>query len=253
MKKRKVEKIMKFLIILAIFSLVGLTGYQILFPIFERRTSSENKIEESSLTEKNESFTNQEEILLKESIDLNVPFAPQAPFGIWDELHNNACEEAALIMVHYFKKGEKLTKEKMEEEIKNLIDWQIKNFGAHKDLDLNELKKIAENYYGYKKIKVVEIKNIDEIKKAVSKGNPVIVPAAGRLLNNPFYRRPGPYYHMLVIRGYNKNKIITNDPGTKRGEKYIYSEKIVFQAIHDWPGEGKDILEVEKRMLIIEE
>jgi uncharacterized protein YvpB len=244
MKRKKIDKLMKFLIILATFSLIGLTGYQILFPFFERKPGEnlENKIVE----------VNKKEIL-KESFDLKVPFAPQAPFGMWDNLHNNACEEAALVMVHYFKKGEKLTKEKMEEEIQSLVNWQIKNWGTHKDLNLEELKELAEKYYGYSKIEVVKIKDINEIKKEVAKGNPVIVPAAGRLLNNPFYRRPGPYYHMLVIRGYKKDKIITNDPGTKRGEKYFYPEKIIFEAIHDWPGEGKDILTGEKKMLIIKD
>lgn len=254
--KLKGEKIKKFFIIFAAFSLILLTGYQILLPIldfFQKKETKENGNLENSekLIINNQNKENSEKLIIKEEVDLAVPFSPQAPFAKWDKLHNEACEEAALIMVHYFLKGEKLTKEKMEKEIQDLVSWQIKKWGRHKDLTLKELGEIAKEYYGWQKIKVLDKITIEDIKREISKGNPVIVPAAGRVLNNPYYRRPGPYYHMLVVRGYKKDKIITNDPGTKRGEKFIYSPEILYQAIHDWPGEDKDILEGEKRILII--
>ncbi len=247
--KLKEEKIKKFFTLLTIFTLLVMVGYQLFSSLFFLNLSV-RKEEKSAITKTEvEKSENQN---LPEKIDLPVPFTPQAPYAIWDSLHNNACEEAALIMVNYFLNGKKLNKQIAEKEIQDLVAWQIKNWGKHKDLTLEELKELAEKYYHWQKIRILDKITIEKIKKELSNGNPIIVPVAGRLLNNPYYRRPGPYYHMLVIRGYSKDKIITNDPGTKRGEKFSYPSEIIYQAIHDWPGKGKDILEGEKRGLIIE-
>ena len=62
----------------------------------------------------------------------------------------------------------------------------------------------------------------------------IIIPAAGRLLGNPYFQTPGPIYHMLVIRGYNATEFITNDPGTKRGDGFKYKYQTLINAIHDW-------------------
>src|SRR3990172_1100789 len=41
---------------------------------------------------------------------LDMPFLVQAPFAVWDPLHEDACEEASLIMVkHFFHKDKNLT------------------------------------------------------------------------------------------------------------------------------------------------
>lgn len=274
MNFKKEGKIKKIFTLVAIISLLGMIGYQIfpsLLDVFqkkienkEEKNNNETIVNNQQLATNNQQsltnsspFRNQEnevrkEIELKKEIDLDVPFTPQAPYAVWDELHNEACEEAALVMVHYFFKGKELTKEIMEKEIQDLVDWQIKNWGEHKDLTLEEVGKLAKDYYGWQKIKIQDKITIEDIKKEISLGNPVIIPAAGRQLGNPYYRQPGPYYHMLVVRGYTKNKIITNDPGTKRGENYSYNEEVIYNAIHDWPGEDKDILDGAKKMLVIE-
>jgi hypothetical protein len=41
---------------------------------------------------------------------------------------------------------------------------------------------------------------------------------------------------MLIIRGFNEDKFITNDPGTKRGEAYRYRFGDLLWAVHDWTG-----------------
>lgn len=262
---KKSDKIIKFLILFASFCLIAMTGYQILIPFLEKQptnsTSTSNKqlLNETSLIINNqpeEKITNEEKEpevkLAKDSIALKVPFISQAPLGKWDELHNNACEEAALIIVNAFWQNRALTPESAEKEIQNLVAWQINNWGSHKDLTLQEVAKLAREYYGYKWARVVKEITVDDIKKELSLGNPVILPLAGREIKNPYYRQPGPYYHMLVVTGYEQNKFITNDPGTRRGENYSYDQTLLFAAIHDWPGEDKDILVGPKAMLIIE-
>jgi len=83
---------------------------------------------------------------------------------------------------------------------------------------------------------VIDIPSVNDIKEIIASGKLVIVPAAGRELGNPFYRSPGPLYHMLLIKGYTQNRFITNDAGTKRGENYPYDFDTVTNANHDWNG-----------------
>ena len=172
---------------------------------------------------------------LKESVDLSVPFAVQAPFAEWDELHKEACEEAVLIIANAWLDGEELTKEQVDEQILASVKWQQDNWGGHYDLNVSETIRLANQYFGIEKIYITNVDSIDNVKYELSKGNIVIVPTAGRLLENPYYRQPGPSYHMLVVKGYNEKEIITNDPGTKRGADFTYSYDNFFQAIHDWP------------------
>jgi Peptidase_C39 like family len=182
-------------------------------------------------------------------IQRDVSFAPQAPFSVWDELHEEACEEASLIMVKFHLGGKSLTKQKMEDEIQDLVDYQNEEYGDYKDSDMKELKKIAEDYYEIENIKIVKNFTKEDIKKYLT-NSLIIVPTAGRELGNPNFTAPGPLYHNLVLIGYNGNTIITNDPGTRKGKNYIYDENVLFEAIHDFPGSKKKILNGEKVMLV---
>ncbi|MDD5551886.1 MAG: C39 family peptidase [Candidatus Pacebacteria bacterium] len=164
----------------------------------------------------------------------NVPFTPQAPFAKWDHDHNEACEEAAILIAHYFYKKKDLTPVVSDKEIMGMVNYQKKNWGGHFDLEAKEIAKLAKEYYGYKNVKVSYNVSINDIKKEIAKGNPVILPTAGRLLNNPYYKSPGPLYHALVAIGYTERKIITNDPGTKRGENFSYSYSTIKNALHEW-------------------
>ena len=40
---------------------------------------------------------------------IDVPFTSQAPFGKWDAYHEEACEEASLVMIEYYLQNKKLT------------------------------------------------------------------------------------------------------------------------------------------------
>jgi len=172
---------------------------------------------------------------LKESVDLSVPFTSQAPFAEWDELHKEACEEAVLIIAKAWLDNQELTLEEADEQILDSVRWQEDNWGGHYDLNASETIILANQYFGIERIYITNVDSIDNVKYELSKGNIVIVPTAGRLLENPYYHQPGPPYHMLVAKGYNKKGIITNDPGTRLGADFIYSDDIFFNAIHDWP------------------
>ena len=189
------------------------------------------------------------------SLDIDVPFTTQAPFARWDPLHEEACEEASLIMMHHFLEGTTITPDQAEKEIQALVAWEF----AHryrKDVTAEELAKIAQEYYGYK-AHVDSDTSPDHLRALLIAGHPLIVPMAGRLLGNPNFSGAGPWYHMIVLRGYEKgwfgeHLFITNDPGTRKGEKYTYSEAIFENAIHDWVGVNEKIAEGSKRVVIVE-
>jgi len=180
----------------------------------------------------------------------NVPFATQAPLGNWDHLHEEACEEASLIIVDYYLTNKPLSPQIMEDQIQKLVSYENKYFGkSDMDLTIAQEKSLAENYYGLNP-DIKPISNIDNIKQEIAQNHIVIVPAAGRLLDNPNFTAPGPVYHMLVITGYTQNRIITNDVGTRKGLNFSYSYDNLFNAIHDWAGSADNIVTGKKEMLV---
>ncbi|MBI5369736.1 C39 family peptidase [Candidatus Uhrbacteria bacterium] len=191
---------------------------------------------------------------LPHAYNLSVPFTPQAPFGEWDAVHKETCEEAALYMVQAFYQGVpegKIEAQTAENEIQKIIAFENQLFGFFEDTTVVQTATLAEMMYGFEQTEVVENPTIEQIKTAVVAGHPVIIPTAGRLLGNPYYTAPGPIYHMLVVRGYTADgKFITNDAGTKRGEAYLYDFDTVMDAMHDWNG-GQDITGGRKVALVV--
>lgn len=189
--------------------------------------------------------------LLPEKIFIKVPFTSQAPYANWDEKHEEACEEASLIMVKYYLDGKNLNKDIAEKEIQNLIKFQLEKYGDYRDSDATGIIQLAEDYYKINNLKAVYDFSKEDIKKELAKGRPIIIPAAGRLLGNPNFTAPGPLYHNLVLTGYEGDIVITNDPGTRKGEGYRYDIDVLFGAIHDFPGKKEDIEKGRKAMIVI--
>lgn len=189
---------------------------------------------------------------LPAKIFIKVPFTSQAPFANWDAYHEEACEEAALIMVRYYLDKKSLTPAIAEAEIQNLIKFQLEKYGDYKDSDAAEMVRLAREYYKIGNLKVIYDFGKEDIKKELAKGKPIIIPAAGRLLGNPNFKQPGPLYHALVLTGYNGNTVITNDPGTRKGERYEYSLDVLYNAIHDFPGNLDNIQQGRKAMIVLE-
>lgn len=186
---------------------------------------------------------------LPTSYNLNVPFTPQAPLADWNETFKEACEEAAALIVHYYYQDKTFTAEIATDEILKMVDWQIENWGGHFDLTASQTAQLIKDYWSYEKIEVIDNPTVNDIKYHISEKRPVIVPAAGRELGNPYFRQPGPIYHMLVIKGYTETQFITNDPGTKRGKDFLYDYEIIMNAMHDW--NEQNILQGEKRIIVI--
>lgn len=249
-----------FLIILAGTFLLGcypsvkndseLAGF---FDFFSKPTILETiiqKKEKSPSIKGNQTKTEQAGLL--SSTDLKVPFVSQAPLANWDDLHNEACEEAAVLNVVLYLENEKMSKNEADKKLIEMVNWQESHFGGHFDLPVEKVKEFIQGYYNYQ-VRISYDISLDSIKKELAQGNPVIVPASGRTLGNPNFRQPGPVYHMLVIRGYDdkKSEFITNDVGTRKGEGYRYQYQKLFDAIHDMPKwrQTKSSLDADPNMI----
>lgn len=179
-------------------------------------------------------------------INLAVPFSSQAPFGDWNLPYLDACEETSALLVDRFWKNEELTPEIVKNEILKMVDWENEHLGFYKNTTAEETAQLIKGYFGYKKVEVVYDISPGDIKTELIAGRPIIIPIVGRMVDNPFYRQPGPAYHMLVVKGMTKDgKIITNDVGTKRGHNYVYDGNIFYDSIHDAPVGGEKMTETE--------
>lgn len=183
---------------------------------------------------------------------IEVPFTAQAPFANWDIFHEEACEEAALLMIKYYLDGKKLTPEVAEKEIQAILAYEIKEYGKYEDSSAQEMVRLAADFYEIKNLKVIYDFSAEDLRKQLSLGHPIIVPAAGRLLGNPNFKAPGPLYHAVVLVGYDGDTVITNDAGTKRGEGYRYKMTTLYNAIHDFSGDLAQIEKGRKAMIVLE-
>lgn len=202
----------------------------------------------------------QSENLPDKLVEFDVPFVIQAPTANWDDpIFQNACEEASIIMAMGWVRGtESISPADAQKQILDLDGFETKNFGYSYDTDVFDVKRIFEEYYRHPGVSVRENITTEDIIKELQDGNLVLVPAFGQILANPYYTPPGPVTHMLVISGYDpaKRQFITNDPGTKRGAGYRYGEKILLDAIWQYPS-GQDLPpapagSLKKAMVIVE-
>jgi len=171
------------------------------------------------------------------TFDNDVTFFSQAPTGSWELPYQEACEESSLILVSYFFQDKYLDSEVMDAEIQRAVAWQEENFGTYSDTSVNEVMQMASEHFGLQGT-VIEDVTEDILKSELTKGNVIVAPFAGRLLGNKYYSGDGPLYHMLVIRGYDRNEFITNDVGTQHGESFKYKYSTLINAIHDLPLES---------------
>lgn len=187
----------------------------------------------------------------------DVPFTSQAPFGGWsDPRRENACEETSALMAMAWVRGEKLTAEYSDKKILEISDYEKEVYGDFHDTSAEDtVKRIFNDYFKYAKVRAVRDIDIEDIKRELRKGNLVIVPVHGQRVKNPYYTPPGPVQHMMVVVGYDESKkqFITNDPGTRHGEKYRYDEVVFGAALQDYPsGMHEPIIEGKTAMIVVE-
>ena len=169
-------------------------------------------------------------------INLAVPFTSQAPQANWDLPYQEACEEASAYMTWLYFEGYQsglVNAHVADAAILDLVDYQVQSTGYYLDTTAQETADFITGYYGLNTY-VVHSPTVDQLKAQIALGYPVIIPAAGRELGNPNFSGDGPLYHMLVLRGYTQTQWITNDPGTRNGQGYVYDIDVIMDAMGDW-------------------
>lgn len=186
----------------------------------------------------------------KKPVLLNVQFVPQSPYAVWDALHEEACEEMSLLMVHHYLENTPLIQANAEDEVQEMIAFETKHrYGVN--VSMKELGEIAGDYYGYEPRMLSDV-TADALRKELDLGNPVIVPIAARDLKNPHFEGTEPFYHVIIVIGYSEAGFIVNEPGTIQGEQYFYTEDVLMNALHDWTGKQQVIATGPKNALVLE-
>ncbi len=197
---------------------------------------------------------------IPKQINLSVPFTSQAPEKNWDQPWQDACEEAAVLMLDAYYKKYGLNTFFSKDEIIKMVDWQ-KTLGWGLSIEIEKVQKLFLDYFRYAKqasssdtkflsVRIVENPSIGDIKKFISQGNPVYAVVHGKELDNPHFQNGGPEYHALIIRGYTETTFITNDPGTQFGENFQYTYENLMDSLHDW--NGGDVKNGRPVVLVIE-
>lgn len=174
-------------------------------------------------------------VFLASGFSLNISFTSQAPEGDWSEPWYNDCEEVSIVMVDSFYNKKTLTPSVAKNEILRIIGIKEKEFGPSLEEDADEMVSLINNYLNSNwKAQIAENPTIEQMKKEIDNGHPIIMPVDGRKLNNRYYTTT--HYHVFAISGYDDGKkmFIAQDPGTYRGHDYQYSYAVIENAMHDY-------------------
>ncbi len=179
---------------------------------------------------------------------LEVPFTPQAPDGVWVQPWQDACEEASIFMVDRFYQEENIANAEVAKTgILEIFTMKHQRHGESLDETAETVADLINAYLPWSAY-VVDNPSIKSITDEIDAGRPVIVPFAAPLLKNPHFTSDFPY-HMAVISGYNDEKqtFIVEEPGTQYGYNFSYTYATVMNAMHDFV--AGDVSSGEKRVI----
>lgn len=253
-KRKKSSKIIIATLLLVFLAPFILYGYRIMViekessaNIFGDAPSTASSDIKNKITKPPETATPAKVTTIPSDALLAVPYTRQAPFSVWDALHEDACEEASFLMVKHYLDGTPIdSKQAIDNEIIAMVHYEEQN-GYGTSITLEQLATIAKNKYGMTGTVIKNATN-DDMKREIASGKPIIIGAAGKILPNPYFKNGGPIYHMLVIKGFNSKNFITNDPGTMKGDGFEYSFADLYNSIHDW--DPTNIMNGQKAYLV---
>ncbi|MFZ5365525.1 MAG: C39 family peptidase [Patescibacteria group bacterium] len=164
--------------------------------------------------------------------NIDVPFTAQAPDG-WYSPFDEACEEAATVMLDNFYQGNRSIANP-KQEILDIVYIENQLWGMNKDTNALQMTHIINNFFAFEADTKPD-PTLAAIKNEIDNNRPVLVPVYGRSLYNPNFRGAGPIYHVIIIKGYDDpaRQFITNEPGTVHGHNWRYGYEEMMNAIHD--------------------
>ncbi len=178
----------------------------------------------------------------QETINLPVPYIPEAPDGLMVKPWNNSCEEASMSMLDefYFGNHDKtVAKTKEKQSILYYVNIENQVFGYNGNTNAAEITKIINEYSKYFAATIKTNPTLEDIKNELRNNHPVIALLYGYNLNNPriLFSRTGSYYHTFVIKGFDDatNEFIVNDNGDfTKGLDLRYSYDTIMGALRDY-------------------
>ena len=167
---------------------------------------------------------------------MKIPYTPQAPKNNWDTAHEEYCEAAAALMVGSFFRGDRrsvIPPDEADQRMAQIVDYERKTWPGSLDLTLDRVGQTANFFYGLKP--VVEPATLDGVKREIAAGHPVILPlmthgGPGGQKISPHYGSVS-VYHVLLVTGYDPQKIYTNDAGFVEGQNWSYTWDVLQAAI----------------------
>lgn len=221
-------KYIRFLFILLILTVLSIFIYK-----FRRHLPSPEIVIESIIPVP----TTMDENNLPSRHLIKAAFVPQAPEKNWDQPWQDACEESALLTVHYYYQEQKPSISTMIYDYQKIFNLE-NDFGWSHDVTLSQMATISADLWAYRS-EIIETPTILDFKKYLAKDIPIIIPSSGKTLfkENTHFKSGGPWYHNLVILGYddNKEQFTVHDVGTQFGAYFRYSYSTLMDSIHDFP------------------
>jgi len=164
-------------------------------------------------------------------------FVPQAPEKNWDQPWQDACEESALLTVNYYYESKEADMATMLADYQKIFSLES-DLGWTHDITLTQMATLSAELWNYQN-RIIENPTISDFKQYLAKDIPIIIPSNGKTLykENKHFKSGGPWYHNLVILGYDdeKNQFIVHDVGTQFGAYFRYSYATLMDSIHDFP------------------
>lgn len=186
---------------------------------------------------------------------IKTAFIPQAPEKNWDQPWQDACEEASLLTLKYYYLNKTPDIPTLVADYQQIFSFESDNDLSH-DINIEQMSSISAKHLGLDS-KIIEDPSLQDLKTELSSSHPVIITANGKTLykENKNFRAGGPWYHSLVILGYDDNtqKFTVHDVGTQHGAYFKYSYNLLLESVHDLPNSGKkeDIDQGAKRVLVL--
>jgi hypothetical protein len=191
------------------------------------------------------------------SISNAVPFAPQAPFGDWDDLRlAESCEEASVLMaLGWAQATTGFDYRVAQQHLIDISEWQKTTYGEFIDTSLHDTAdRLLKTYHGYTNYEVVYDITEEDILEELYHGNIMILHINGTLLGNRFYSGEGPVQHAIVLHGYDPvtNEFIISDPGTRRGDDMRFPVENIIRALQDYETGNRLPLPDRNGMIVVQ-
>jgi hypothetical protein len=160
---------------------------------------------------------------LPAAVMLPVPFTSQAPLNNWAQ-RQHTCEEASLVMVDRYLKGDHSGGLIDPRTADNAIN-QVSSWKPTEDLTSQQVGEVAKKNWGYN-YKLVPADRLN-MKQQLALGRPLIFGVRTHSLGNPNYPHYRDHFgdpaysvaHFLVVVGYDSaDTFFMNDPGLTRGQ-----------------------------------